>query len=53
LYKFHSSDDESQMPTELCKNVIDFNVISVHVTKEGKREFVIVEFLIGMVPKIL
>jgi hypothetical protein len=26
------------------KNVIDFNVISVHITKEGKRDFVIVEF---------
>jgi hypothetical protein len=26
------------------KNVIDFNIISVHITKEGKRYFVIVDF---------
>jgi hypothetical protein len=25
------------------KNVIDFNIISVHVTKEGKSDFVIVD----------
>jgi hypothetical protein len=49
-YKFHSSDDESEMPTVVSftyneyKNVIDFNVISVHITKEGKRDFIIVDF---------
>jgi hypothetical protein len=26
------------------KNVVDFNVISFHVTEEGKRDFIIVEF---------
>jgi hypothetical protein len=26
------------------KNGIDFNVISVHITKEGNRDFVIVDF---------
>jgi hypothetical protein len=26
------------------KNVIDFNIISVHIMKEGKRDFVIVDF---------
>jgi hypothetical protein len=50
LYKVHSSDDESKMPTigsfmyKEYKNLVDFNVISVHVTEEGKRDFVIVEF---------
>jgi hypothetical protein len=49
-YKSDSSDDESKMPTvgsftyNNYKNVIDFNVISVHFTKEGKRDFVIVDF---------
>jgi hypothetical protein len=50
LYIFDSTDDESEMPTvgsftyNDYKNVIDFNVISVHITKEGKRDFVIVVF---------
>ncbi len=26
------------------KNVIDFNIISIHITKEGNRDFVIVDF---------
>jgi hypothetical protein len=26
------------------KNVVDFNVISVHITKEGKKDFIIAEF---------
>jgi hypothetical protein len=49
-YKSDSSDDESKMPTvglftyNDYKNVIDFNIISVHVTKEGKRDFIIVDF---------
>jgi hypothetical protein len=50
LYKFDSNDDESKTPTvglftyNDYKNVIDFNIISVHATKEGKRHFVIVDF---------
>jgi hypothetical protein len=50
LYKFDSSDDQSEMPTvgsftyNNYNNVIDINIISVHVTKEGKRDFVIVDF---------
>jgi hypothetical protein len=49
LYKFDSSDDESKMSTvgsftyNNYKNVIDFNVISVHITKQGKRDLVIVD----------
>jgi hypothetical protein len=49
-YKSDSSDDESKTPTvgfftyNNYKNVIDFNIISVHITKEGKRDFVIVDF---------
>jgi hypothetical protein len=49
-YKFDSSYDESKMPTvgsftyNDYKNVIDFNIISVHIMKEGKRDFVIVDF---------
>jgi hypothetical protein len=48
-FKFHSSDDESEMPTmglltyNKYKNVIDFN-ISVYINKEGKKDFVIVDF---------
>jgi hypothetical protein len=49
-YNSDCSDDESKTPTvglftyNDYKNVIDFNVISVHVTKEGKRDFIIVDF---------
>jgi hypothetical protein len=49
-FKFDSSDDESEMPTvgsltyNNYENVIDFHIISVHVTKEGKRYFVIFDF---------
>ncbi len=50
LHKLDSSDDESKTPTvglftyNDYKNVIDFNVISVHVMKEGMRDFFIVDF---------
>jgi hypothetical protein len=49
-YKSDSSDNESESPTvgsftyNDYKNVTDFNVISVHVSKEGNRDFVIVDF---------
>ncbi len=50
MYKFHSSDDESETPSvglityKEYKKAIDFNVISVHINKKGKRDFIIVEF---------
>jgi hypothetical protein len=50
LFKSDSSDTESELPTvgsftyNDYKNVIDFNIISVHINKEGSRDFVIVDF---------
>jgi hypothetical protein len=49
-YKSDTSDNESKLPTvgsftyNDYKNVIDFNIISVHISEEGNRDFVIVDF---------